>query len=163
MKIILILFFIFSSLQLSAQTFEVNKLESVIFISSALAIDLSNNYFDDKLITNLSESEIESLNKNDVPFFDRIGFQPYSKELKDWSDFTVRITIGSALVLAYEKDYFLDNLVVLLEAALAQEAVCKWVKTISRRARPFVYDDEISLQKKQQDNSRRSFYSSHSS
>ncbi|MCD4795692.1 MAG: hypothetical protein K8R49_00775, partial [Candidatus Cloacimonetes bacterium] len=139
MKTILILFLIFFFLQLSAQTFEVNKLESLIFMSSALAIDLSNNYFDRQIIKSLSEEEISSLSKDDIPFFDRwIPFSPDAK-LKDWSDYSVYLTIGSTLFLVYDEEYFLDNLIVYSEILIAQSAVAKWTKTLTRRKRPFVY------------------------
>ena len=150
-------------MSLSAQTFQVDRLKNLTIISTAILLDLSNNYFDDILINDFSESEIESLDKEDVLFFDRIAFQPYSQNLKDWSDYTVYFTVGSGLFLAYDKNYFLDNILVYTEILLVQSAVCKWVKTLTRRARPYVYDDDITPEKKQQDNSRHSFYSSHSS
>ena len=161
-KSIIILIIVFT-VSLKAQTFHINRLQYFSFLSSAILLDLSNNHFDDILIKDFSESEIENLDKDDVPFFDRIAFQPYSQNLKDWSDYTVYFVVGSGLSLAYDRDYFLDNLMVYSEVLMAQSAVCKWGKTISRRARPYVYDDEITLKKKQQDNSRHSFYSSHSS
>ena len=150
-------------MSLSAQTFQVDRLKNLTIISTAILLDLSNNYFDDILINDFSESEIESLDKEDVLFFDRIAFQPYSQNLKDWSDYTVYFAVGSGLLLAYDKNYFLDNILVYTEILLVQSAVCKWVKTLTRRARPYVYDDDITPEKKQQDNSRHSFYSSHSS
>lgn len=163
MKTIIILFLIFIFLQLSAQTFEVNKLKSFIFISSALAIDLSNNYFDRQIIEPLSEEEISNLSKDDIPFFDRwIPFSPDAK-LKDWSDYSVYLTIGSTLFLVYDEEYFLDNLIVYGEILISQSAVAKWTKTLTRRKRPFVYDDDVSLRKKQTRNSQHSFYSMHSS
>lgn len=161
-KSIIILIIVFT-VSLKAQTFHINRLQYFGFLSSAILLDLSNNYFDDILIKDFSESEIENLDKDDVPFFDRIAFQPYSQNLKDWSDYTVYFTLGSGLFLAYDKDHFLDNIMVYSEILLVQSAVCKWVKTVSRRARPYVYDDEITPKKRQQDNSRHSFYSSHSS
>ncbi len=148
---------------LSAQTFQVDRLKNLTIISTAILLDLSNNHFDDILINDFSESEIESLDKDDVLFFDRIAFQPYSQNLKDWSDYTVYFAVSSGLFLAYDRNYFLDNIMVYTEVLMVQSAVCKWIKTVSRRARPYVYDDEITPEKKQQDNSRHSFYSSHSS
>jgi membrane-associated phospholipid phosphatase len=161
-KSIFLLFFI-NVMSLSAQTFQVDRLKNLTIISTAILLDLSNNHFDDILIKDLSESEIESLDKDDVPFFDRLAFQPYSQNMKDWSDYTVYFAVASGLFLAYDRDYFLDNIMVYTEILMAQSAVCKWVKTFSRRARPYVYDDEITPEKKKQDNSRHSFYSSHSS
>ena len=163
MKKSIFLLFLINVISLSAQTFHVNRLHYAGFLSSAILLDLSNNYIDDKIFDDLTESEIASLDKDDVPFFDRIAFQSYSQNLKDWSDYTVYFAVGSGLILAYDKNHLLDNIMVYSEVLMAQSAVCKWVKTVSRRARPYVYDDEITPKKKQQDNSRHSFYSSHSS
>ncbi len=161
-KSIFLLLFI-NVISLSAQTFHVNRLHYVGFLSTAILLDLSNNHFDDILIKDFNESEIENLDKDDILFFDRLAFRPTSQNLKDWSDYTVYFAVGSGLFLAYDRDHFLDNIMVYTEVLMVQSAVCKWVKTVSRRARPYVYDDEITLKKKQQDNSRHSFYSSHSS
>ncbi len=132
-------------------------------MSSALAIDMSNNYFDRQIIEPLIEEEISNLSKDDIPFFDRwISFSPDAK-LKDWSDYSVYLTIGSTLFLVYDEEYYLDNLMVLSEILIAQSAISKWTKTLSHRKRPFVYDSTISIEKKQQRNSQHSFYAMHSS
>jgi len=128
-----------------------------------MILDLSNNYFDKKILPGLDENEINSLSKNDVPFFDRIAFQPYSVKLKDWSDYTVYLNLASTLFLTFDKEYWKDNFVVLGEILLTQSAIGKWTKTITHRKRPYVYDDRVSLEKKFADNSQHSFYSLHSS
>jgi hypothetical protein len=163
MKKSFFLLILINVISLSAQTFQVDRLKNLTIISTAILLDLSNNHFDDILIKDFTESEIENMDKDDVLFFDRLAFRPTSQNLKDWSDYTVYFAVGSGLFLAYDKDYFLDNLMVYSEILLVQSAVCKWTKTFSRRARPYVYDDGITLEKIQQDNSRHSFYSSHSS
>ena len=94
--------------------FEVDKFDSLIFFSSALAIDLSNNYFDRQFIVAPTDLELDALNENDVPFFDRIGLQAYSAELKDFSDYSAYLAIGSTLYCLYEsdKEVLLNNLIV---------------------------------------------------
>lgn len=145
--------------------FSVDKLESLAFLTSALTIDLSNNYFDRQLIETPSDLELEALNSDDIPFFDSFGLQPYSKNLKDLSDYAAYITIGSTMFYIYENDkrILLDNLIVFSEILIAQSAIAKWTKTLTHRYRPFVYDDEISNLKKKQRNSQHSFFSMHSS
>ena len=161
-KIILIVSILANGLLLS-QTFKVNKLRSIIFLSSAAIVDLSNNYFDDKILPDFDQNDINLLSGNDVPFFDRIAFQPESRKLKNWSDYSIYLTIGSTLVLVYDKQDIKDNLLVLGEILLTQSAIVKWTKTITHRKRPFVYDKSISLSKKLENNSRHSFVSMHSS
>ena len=164
-KILLFLFILLIPYLLSSYIFEVDKLESFIFISSALALDLSNNYFDRQLIEAPTNLELDVLDENDVPFFDRIGLQPYSATLKDYSDYTAYLAIGSTLYCLYEsdKEILLDNLLVFSEIMIAQSAIAKWTKTLSHRYRPFVYDENVSYDKKKQRNSQHSFYSMHSS
>ena len=159
--IILLLMIIYTSL--SAQIFQVDRTEFLTITSGFLTLDLSNNYLDSKFIDKPSEIELASLNEDDVPFFDRIAFQPYSTTLKDWSDYTAIAALGFAAYTAYDRDYWLDNLMVFSEIMIAQSAVAKWTKTLSGRYRPFVYGDDVSLAKKQEYNSQHSFYSMHSS
>jgi len=164
-KFQLLFLLIFIPILLNSYIFEVDKVESLIFISSALALDLSNNYFDRQLIERPTELELNTLKKTDVPFFDESGLQPYSAVIKDFSDYAAYLTIGSTLYCFYEKDkqVFLDNMIVFGEILIVQSAVCKWTKTFSHRYRPFVYDEDISFSKKAQRNSQHSFYSMHSS
>ena len=164
-KIHLLFLILLIPLLLNSYIFEVNKIESLIFISSALAVDLSNNYFDRQLIEAPTELELNTFNEDDVPFFDRIGLQPYSAELKDFSDYAAYLTIGSTLYYLYENDkvILLNNLIVFSEIMIAQSAIAKWTKTLTHRYRPFVYDEDVSYDKKRQRNSQHSFYSMHSS
>ncbi len=163
-KIHLLLLILLIPLLLNSYIFEVDKVESLIFFSSALAVDLSNNYFDRQLIEKPTDFELNTFNEDDVPFFDRIGLQPFSAELKDFSDYSAYLTIGSTLYCLYEndKEVLLNNLIVLSEIMIAQSAIAKWTKTLTHRYRPFVYDD-VSYAKKKQRNSQHSFYSMHSS
>ena len=163
MKKIFLLISILLGVSLSAQVFQVDKTEFLALTSGFLVLDLSNNYLDDKFIDKPSETELDSLNENDVLFFDRIAFQTYSTTLKDWSDYTAIAALGIAAYTAYDQDYWLDNLMVFSEIMIAQSAVAKWTKTLSGRYRPFVYDDDVSYEKRQEYNSQHSFYSMHSS
>jgi len=164
-KIYLLFFILFIPLLLNSYIFEVDKIESLIFISSALAVDLSNNYFDRKIIEAPTNLELNALDEDDIPFFDRIGLQPYSSTLKDFSDYSAYLAIGSTLYCLYEndKDVLLNNLIVFSEIMIAQSAIAKWTKTLTQRYRPYVYDKVVSCDRKKQRNSQHSFYSMHSS
>ena len=164
-KIHLLCLILLIPLLLNSYIFEVDKIESLIFISSAVAFDLSNNYFDRQLIEAPSDLELDILDKDDVPFFDRIAFQPYSFELKDISDYSAYLAVGTAFYCLYEsdKEVLMDNLIVFGEIMIAQSAISKWTKTITHRYRPFVYNEDVPNSKKKQRNSQHSFYSMHSS
>ncbi len=164
-KVNIFLFILLFPLLLNSYIFEADKIETLIFISSALALDLSNNYFDRQLIETPTELELNSLDKDNVPFFDRIGFQPYSATLKDLSDYSAYLTIGSAFYCLYENDkiVLLNNLLIFSEIMIAQSAIAKWTKTLTHRYRPYAYDEDVSYDKKKQRNSQHSFFSMHSS
>ena len=161
LKLLTAIFLLGSSL--TAQVFQVDRTNFMFRISAALAADLSNNWADRKLTEKPSAAELSQLSKNDVIFFDRIAFQPYSQKLKDFSDYAAYLTLGATAWLAYDEYCWLDNLMVFSEILIVQSAVTKWTKTLSQRYRPFVYQDDVSLEKKQERNSRHSFYSMHSS
>ena len=164
MKKIFLLIILLVCSSIYSQTFNVNYLHSFLYLSGIGALDLSNNYFDRHFIKNISEKEIEKISTENVPSFDRYAiYQPYSKKLKSWSDYSVYATIASSIILSYDDNYFKDNLIVFGEILLTQSAVCKWTKTFSRRFRPFVYDKNVSLNLKKSRNARHSFYSMHSS
>ncbi|RLD58968.1 MAG: hypothetical protein DRJ01_11920 [Bacteroidetes bacterium] len=154
--------FIFSYFTLFSQTFKINDLKSLSYLTIIGFIDISNNYFDKQIIADLNEKDLEYISKNDVPFFDRIAFQKYSLKLKHYSDYAVYLTIVS-LIIVYNKEYFRTNLLVYSEVLLTQSAIAKWTKTIAKRKRPFVYDKNVSDKKKNERNSQHSFYSMHSS
>ena len=162
-KTIILFILISVSNTLSSQVFKVDKTRFLTVTSSFLALDLSNNILDNKIIDKPTAAELANLEKNDVPFFDHIAFQPYSETLKDWSDFTALAAMGVAAYAAYDKEYWLDNLMVFSEIMIIQSAITKWIKTFSGRYRPFVYDRKIRTKKKQEYNSQHSFFSMHSS
>lgn len=163
MKKYLLFISLFLCISLSAQVFEVDKRKFLTIGALALAADFSNNFVDQQLINTPSAEELSKLDKDDVIFFDRIAFQSYSQKLKDYSDYTVYFTLGTAALIAFDAQYWLDNLIVYCEVMIVQTAITKWTKTLTHRYRPFVYQDDVTLAKKQQRNSQHSFYSMHTS
>ncbi len=164
MKVI-IFFLILSivSINLFGQVFRVDRQKILLHTTAALSLDLLNNYVDRQLLEKPTEFELSQLNKNDIIFIDRWSWQPYSKNLKDFSDYSAYLTLGLVAYYTYDDYFWLDNLMVLSQVLITQSAVTKWTKTLSKRYRPFVYDNEISTEKKQARNSQHSFYSMHSS
>lgn len=160
---IILLIFLFLFATLSCQVFQVNHLKIAIYTSTALGMDLLNNYVDRQLIEKPFESQLAELKKNDLNFIDHWSWQPYSKRLKNFSDYSAFLTLGLTAVYAYDDFYWLDNLMVFSQIMITQSAVCKWTKTFSKRYRPFVYDPDVSIEKKQERNTQHSFYSMHAS
>lgn len=151
------------SLQLYTQTFQVDKLESVSYISLMTALDLTNNYVDRKINQKLTEQDLASLDKDNVWSFDRIAIGKYSSKHKKWSDYAVYFAIGSSLWLTYDSYDLKNNLLVFGEIMITQSAIAKWTKSMVQRKRPYVYDEEVPDEKKFQRNSKHSFFSMHAS
>ena len=162
-KISLIVLIIIITQSAFAQTFKVDKTDFLIKSAAWGVLSLSNNYFDRQIISKPTQQELEALSTNNLWSFDKIALVDYSKKLKDYSDYTALGTLGTVIYLTYDDPNLLDNIMVFLEILLAQDAVGKWTKTLTSRYRPFVYNENVSLNTKQQRNSQHSFYSLHSS
>ncbi|MBN1949068.1 MAG: phosphatase PAP2 family protein [Candidatus Cloacimonetes bacterium] len=145
---------------LPGQTFQINRFSYLLSMGLLAALDISNNYLDEKLLPEPSPSEIMALDSRNIPWFDRWISYRRNKSWKNVSDYCYYLTFGAGLYCSYEEDYFWDNLLVLSQILVAQSAVGKWIKTGSGRYRPYVYDDPAEGYSQ---NGRHSFYSLHSS
>lgn len=159
-KFLVLLPLIICSSLCNAQTFQIDELNFLLYMGGISAVELSNNYFDKELNKPLTDNEILSLNKKDIPFFD--GWIPlnYDQDLKKWSDYSIYFTLGASFITVYDDTYIWDNLMVLSKILITQSALCKWTKTFAQRKRPYMYSEKNKEELRQ---STRSFYSSHSS
>lgn len=112
----------------------------------------------------LTEAEILKLNKSDIFFLDRFATDNYSKDFDKASD----ILIGTALV--YPALYFLDDNIrddfgqislMYTQTLLFSGLMPSWGKGLSKRIRPFVYNSNAPIEEKFSAESRRSFFSGH--
>ncbi len=159
MKTIILLLLLLISLNLTADIFQIDNTRYLTFMSSILILDLANNYMDDKLLKNLNQQQLDDLDSDDIPWFDNWSPLESDQQLKDLSDYTNWIAIGSSVALITDKN-LIQNYLVMGEIMLAQSVIGKWVKTISARSRPFAYDDSNSPGLR---SNRHSFYSLHAS
>lgn len=148
---------------LSAFTFsytEVFQVKTEDFIRNIVfwgCLDLGNNYIKDIYREKLTKEDVLTLSSKDIPFFDRwISFKP-DKKLKDLSDYSYIGLLGTGLAISSNSSNLKSNVMTLSQILLAQSAVGKWVKTITARKRPYVYD-KSTIRKNQN-----SFYSLHTS
>jgi membrane-associated phospholipid phosphatase len=118
----------------------------------------------DVRLSELTTEEINKLNKSDIFFIDRFAADNYSKDFAMASD----ILIGTALV--YPAVYFIDdNLrddftaisVMYTQTLLFSGLMPSWGKGLSARIRPFVYNPNAPIEEKFSAESRRSFFSGH--
>ncbi len=157
-------FFFFGSLKAENQFPLSYKLDIPLILGSA-TLDLSANYYNDKYVDSLSLSQIANAKKDNIPFFDRFAVDMYDVSLKDLSDITAFANILLPMFSSFfmQREYFVSDMVMYGEILFLQSGVAKWSKYLTKRNRPFVYNTDISFAKKQEKNSRHSFFSMHSS
>lgn len=162
-KLTIIITLLFVAQFILADTFEIDRKEFLLRVTGWTAINLSNNYLDNNLVSKPSVIELAKLDSDEINWLDQIALVDYSFELKEMSNYTAYFNLATASWLSYHNPGFRENLLVFAEILLTQDAIGKWTKTFSGRYRPFVYGDTVTLEKKQQKNSQSSFYSLHTS
>jgi hypothetical protein len=111
-----------------------------------------------------------TLERNDVPGFDRIALRYLSKNAGDWSDRTATacgllagLAAGSPLVL--REDGFLYEVVVNAvmygETLLLEQGMTDLAKGTARRSRPYAYDASLPVSIRSERNASMSFWSGH--
>jgi membrane-associated phospholipid phosphatase len=112
----------------------------------------------------LTKDEINSLNRNNVNSFDRFATYNYSKSLSNTSDVVVSgLIVSPALLLIDGKisNDFMNLSLMYAETLLWSVFIPNWTKETVGRIRPFVYNEEASLDEKYNSDNRRSFFSGH--
>ncbi len=139
------------------------KLDVPIIISS-LGLDLSANSYK-RTIDGLSEKQIKELDKNKIFVLDRFAADLYDLNLKKVSDYTVYtnflIPIGTSLLI--DKENFLSDMVIYGEMMYLQAGITKWCKFLTKRNRPYTYNDKVDDSRKDNRDARFSFPSMHTS
>lgn len=111
-------------------------------------------------------NELENLNSNDIGAFDRQAFEVNSLKAHHASDY---FWFGSfslpLLFLAHEKTRRDYKTIATLwgETVFITAGLTMLTKYSVRRARPFVYDSNISIAEKTESNAKASFFSGHTS
>lgn len=158
-------FFILSIISiLPARVFQVDKPRVFYTIGISTLLDFSNSFYLDNNVSSLTDRDLNTLSRNDIPFFDRWSMSSYDSGTDRLSSYLTLFSLGStALFCSYDEPYTWDNLLVLSEVLAVQSVVCSWTKTLSLRNRPYVYDNKTPLEKKTDVEARLSFYSRHTS
>jgi membrane-associated phospholipid phosphatase len=133
---------------------------SAILLTSGFLAQAANNE------KTLSLDDINILDKNDLLSIDKSTINNNSTKASKYSDY-----IRSSITLL--PIYFLSNhhtkedigplVTMSLEVLTATYGITNIAKNIAKRPRPFAYNPDISLSKKMEVNTRRSFFSGHTS
>lgn len=151
--------------------FEVFKLqpskETTLFISG-LIFQQAGNYF----VSKLNGPDLNTLNKNDIPVFERFACNYYSKRLSYFSDNTKDAVSGLMLLtsLSLLKDVskknlkaFLTDVVMFIKSETLIVGLTKCAKGLSKRPRPYANNTDLSYEKRSSRNASLSFWSGHAS
>lgn len=160
---LLVLCFLCLSSVLSASVFTIDPLKYIGFVAIAGSADLANQYLDDEIMGDVDAFDVAQWDVDDVFVLDRWAVQPYDAGIKNWSDYAIYTTAAATAYVAWDDPDRWTNFMVLSEIMLAQTAVVKWTKTLAQRKRPYVYDEDLSVDRKLGDNARHSFCSMHAS
>ncbi len=134
-----------------------------VTFGAAIVVAFTASAIDDSL-PQLSITEINALNKNDINVIDRINAGVYSKTQSTISDVLVGTSILSPLLFLFDDETRNDVVTIstmYLETVLFATFMPSYGKGGVSRIRPYVYGSTASLTDKQDNEARRSFFSGH--
>jgi membrane-associated phospholipid phosphatase len=113
---------------------------------------------------NSTEAQIENLDKNNIPFFDRWTVHVYSKSIDQASYIPFYVAIPLPLLCLADKKMRADCGKIgylYIEALAATGVVYSTAVNLTNRYRPFTYNLESPQDLAVQSNSKKSFFSGH--
>jgi membrane-associated phospholipid phosphatase len=140
------------------------KRESVIFVS-AIGLGIIGLTVNDDIVP-FTLDEINALNRDNVNTFDRGATYNWSPAAANASDILATALILSPALLAFSEEVrndFTPVLTMYFQTLILAEALPLTLKGITRRTRPFVYNEDTPVEEKQTQNAKRSFFSGHTS
>jgi len=113
---------------------------------------------------NSTEVQIENLDKNNIPFFDRWTVHVYSKSIDQASYIPFYVAIPLPLLCLADqkmrKDFWQIGY-LYIEALAATGVVYSTAVNLTNRYRPFTYESESPMDLAVQSNSKKSFFAGH--
>ena len=120
-------------------------------------------YLNQELVP-LTEEEVNNLSRNEINKFDRPATYQYSEEAARLSDILVGVSVLLPVTL-FTQDKIRQEWetvsVMYLETLMFSNFVPLISKGRVKRVRPYVYNEEVPMEKKLDKNALRSFYSGH--
>ncbi len=154
------------SMDLQAQKpYELSSPQDVVLLGAGFPI-LYFGYRIDQAIPPLDPKDIMELKQEDVNSFDRIATYHYSEKAADLSDILVYTCLASPLALLFSNEVRRDAGVVYTmygESLIYGVSFPLYSKEASHRFRPYVYNPEVPDEIKLTRESRKSFFSGHTS
>ena len=139
---------------------------------SLLFTDIGLHYAGDYFTSSIGAHEPGVLDKSDIPYFDRFASNYYSSRLSHLSDYTLGATSGILILSSLRRLTqngnnkligILTDAVMFFETEACIIGLTQCVKGLSQRARPYVYNKDIAIIKRESSGSFMSFWSGHTS
>ena len=148
-----------------SKIYDLNYTTDIPLALTGLAL-LSGAYYGDSRLEPLKQSEIDSAKTSDINRFDRNATDNWSGTSDRLSDYSLYSLIaGPVLLTAYDepRNDILTITVMYMEALAIETGLTGIVKTAVKRKRPYVYNSKVPLNEKLNTDSKKSFYSGHTS
>lgn len=116
----------------------------------------------------LTLEELERLDQQKVPSFDRWACQKYSQKADDLSDILLYISALSPLLMFASPELDWDQKwthgLMYIETGILTHSITEITKLLTRRIRPYAYNTEVPLTERMKSSgARKSFFSGHTS
>ena len=166
MRYLIVLLLSFSIASLTAQNrYQLSGgVDSPLLYSGAAGIGISIPI--NKKIKSLSLDQISALDPLQVNPLDRIAIHTYSQSARNASDIFLYSTPVYPLSLLADhgsRNEFGNISTMYLETALVNYGITNLVKVLTKRTRPYAYNTGLDNELKLTKNTRRSFFSGHTS
>lgn len=163
-KYLILLFCLSLPINLSAQSpYKLSWSKESTITAVGMAIGIPSIYLN-KNITPLSIQEINSLKKENINSFDRFATNYYSDKIALTSDiffYSALVAPASLLIAPEIRNDWLTVGTMYAETMLLAGATNYLTKGLVERIRPFAYNPDVPINIKQETDTKRSFYSGH--
>ncbi len=142
--------------------FKLYAVNDSILMSSGALLSGSALVCDKLLKMKVTDFDCSALNQSDVPVFDQLFMQPYSKPLHYVGTGTLLVSLASPLIFAtVPNNEWLTIGIMYAETLLISNGVKEWLKILVSRPRPYMYFDSYPLDKVEDGDWNCSFPSGH--
>lgn len=165
-NIILIIFILFiSNLSYGQNEFELNKTRELILTGISSSLIITSLYLEHKQ-SQITLKDIENLNPNKLNSLDRRATQYFSEDLSSVSDYLLYTSISLPILFSFfpKTQKELNELgFMYLEIITLTYGLTNLTKNLTHRYRPYVYNQVVPISKKLDSDSKKSFFSGHTS
>ena len=131
--------------------------------SAGLLLSGSAYFIENKDITDFET--INKLNKNNLNFIDKSMMFSYNSDIKLVSDITVYTSLALPILYSLVSDMDTKEIInynfKYAQLQFLNAGINMWTKNLVTRYRPYVYDTDLEISKRQSNDGRNSFYSGH--